>query len=106
VTWEQDRKIWLRDFLGKKIDNIQVLSFGYNSVINFEGWTHQLEDFSNQLLQAVTIYRRDSERVSASFSTFTKNHINMTQKLNRPIIFLGHSLGGLIIKKVRATMCI
>ena len=30
-TWEADGKIWLRDFLGRKIDKVQVLSFGYNS---------------------------------------------------------------------------
>ncbi|PMD50811.1 ankyrin [Hyaloscypha bicolor E] len=80
-TWEADGKVWLRDFLGKKIDRIHVLSFGYNSIIASSGWEHELEHFSAQLLQEV------------------KNHVDTEQKRSRPIIFLGHSLGGLIIKK-------
>jgi hypothetical protein len=52
-TWEQDGKIWLRDFLGKRIDRVQVMSFGYNSMMNSSEWTHNLDDFSRQLLQAV-----------------------------------------------------
>ncbi|KAH7323803.1 hypothetical protein BKA65DRAFT_75179 [Rhexocercosporidium sp. MPI-PUGE-AT-0058] len=83
-TWEEGGQIWLRDFLGDLVPNVQVLSFGYNSLVYSPGWTNQLEDFARQLLQAVKNYRNDSDR-----------------KKYRPIIFLGHSLGGLIIKKVR-----
>jgi hypothetical protein len=52
-TWEADGKIWLRDFLGRKIDKVQVLSFGYNSMPFSSGWAHELENYSAQLLQAV-----------------------------------------------------
>ncbi len=62
-TWEKNGEVWLRDFLGDKIPNVQVLSFGYNSLITHSGWTHQLEDFARQLLQAVKNYRNDSDRV-------------------------------------------
>ncbi|KAL2059814.1 hypothetical protein VTL71DRAFT_10198 [Oculimacula yallundae] len=62
-TWEEDGQIWLRDFLGDLIPNVQVLSFGYNSRICSPGWTNQLEDFARQLLQAVKNHRNDSDRV-------------------------------------------
>jgi hypothetical protein len=52
-TWEQDGRIWLRDFLGKRIERLQVLSFGYNSMITNSEWTHDIEQFSSQLLQSL-----------------------------------------------------
>ncbi|KAK0106839.1 hypothetical protein ONS95_003562 [Cadophora gregata] len=55
-------------------------------MISSPGWTNQLEDFALQLLQAVKNHRNESYR-----------------KQHRPIIFLGHSLGGLIIKKALIT---
>ncbi|KAG4431327.1 hypothetical protein IFR05_013188 [Cadophora sp. M221] len=67
-TWEEGGHIWLRDFLGDLIPDIQVLSFGYNSLVYSPGWTNQLEDFARQLLQAVKNHRNDSDRVG--FSVF------------------------------------
>jgi hypothetical protein len=66
-TWEEDGKIWLRDFLGKKIDRVQVLSFGYNSIIASSGWAHELEHFSAQLLQNVKNHLDTEQVVSTVF---------------------------------------
>jgi cytochrome c biogenesis protein ResB len=49
-TWEADGKVWLRDFIQDDIKEIQVLTFGYNAMLDASGWTHELEDFALQLL--------------------------------------------------------
>lgn len=85
-TSENRERLWLRDFLPsqlKKEANLRarVMSYGYNSEVAFSKSVSDIEDHAGALLHAL-----DMERMSPA------------QK-ERPIIFLAHSLGGIIVKK-------
>lgn len=93
-TWtdEVSQYSWLRDaFSGQagsttssKVSSmVRVLSFSYNSKIQFSKSTAEILDFSNQLLECILAERTTSE------------------EQRRPIVFICHSLGGIIFKQVR-----
>lgn len=76
---------WLSDeeCLPKDIPNARVLTFGYNSRTYFSRSDPDVRDFASELLAALKATRRD--RVEQQ----------------RPIVFLCHSLGGLVFKQAR-----
>ncbi|KAH8600715.1 hypothetical protein B0O99DRAFT_287380 [Bisporella sp. PMI_857] len=71
---------WLEDYLPEDMPNARIMTFGYNSQI-FTSSKGFVTDFAEQLLQHLMSIRRS------------------TDSTNRPIIFLCHSLGGLVVKK-------
>lgn len=82
-TWtDNNGKLWLRDFLPAEIPNARVLSFGYNSSITFSKSVTDITNAAEMLLD-----RLDCVRSGVAGT--------------RPIIFVSHSLGGIIVKKVR-----
>ncbi|KAH8665485.1 hypothetical protein BGZ61DRAFT_366836 [Ilyonectria robusta] len=74
--------VWLRDFLPKDVPNIRVLLYGYDTTLPGSLSKQSIEDLGGALLEQIIAYR-------ASDGTS-----------HRPIIFIGHSLGGLLIKEV------
>ena len=96
-------KIWLRDFLPLAIPNARVMTFGYDArVVDSRSIVGMMEN-ANSLLTHLRNYRnsRDLEVCdSFRFSRLNNSKVNSCEK-TRPLIFIGHSLGGLIIKKVR-----
>ena len=86
-TWKADNgRLWLRDFLPLQLHerNItaRIMSYGYNATTAFSKSVADITDEAVMLLSALK-----SERTSDS-------------ERNRPIIFIAHSLGGIIVKKV------
>jgi Putative serine esterase (DUF676) len=85
-TWTaSDGLNWLKDaeFLPKQIPNARIMSFGYNARILSSDTTLGIAGFAGQLLTHIQSLRKsDIEK-------------------KRPIIFICHSLGGLVVKKVR-----
>jgi len=75
---------WLKDpeFLRKDIPNARIESFGYNSVSYFSSSNANVRDFASELLAAIKSSRRDPV------------------EKKRPIIFICHSLGGIVFKQV------
>ncbi|KAH7129663.1 ankyrin repeat-containing protein, partial [Dactylonectria estremocensis] len=73
--------VWLRDFLPKDVPNIRVLLYGYDTTLPGSLSKQSIEDLGGALLEQIIAYR-------ASDGTS-----------HRPIIFTGHSLGGLLIKE-------
>ncbi|RBA17497.1 hypothetical protein FPRO05_11212 [Fusarium proliferatum] len=73
--------VWLRDFLSKDMPNIRVLLYGYDTTLPGSLSKQSIEDLGGALLEQIIAYR-------ASDGTS-----------HRPIIFTGHSLGGLLIKE-------
>lgn len=87
-TWTgTTKKNWLRDFLPQQLQKegvpARVMSFGYDSRTAFTKTVSDIEDVADMLL-----YRVRGMRESG-----TEN--------SRPLICVAHSLGGIVVKKVR-----
>ncbi|KAK4443260.1 ankyrin repeat protein [Podospora aff. communis PSN243] len=82
-TWTDERSgvNWLESILPGVVPAARVMSFSYNSMLQFSKSTADVTTFAQQLLEAL---------VAARESSFESQ---------RPIIFLCHSLGGLVLKK-------
>ncbi|TDZ15263.1 Protein SERAC1 [Colletotrichum orbiculare MAFF 240422] len=76
-----NNNVWLRDFLPHDIPNARILLYGYDTKLLHSGSRQTIEDISVSLLNVLSAFRaeEDSKR--------------------RPIIFIGHSFGGLLIKE-------
>ncbi|ELR02697.1 hypothetical protein VC83_08432 [Pseudogymnoascus destructans] len=80
-SWSHsDERMWLRDYLPKDAPNARILTYGYKSALQGDSIS-LLEDHTNKFVHKLVDMRDASECES------------------RPIIFVGHSLGCLIIKK-------
>lgn len=73
---------WLKNLLPKQIPNARIMSFGYNSSVQFSKSTAGIGSFAEELLEAIMSWRG-----------------TVIEKA-RPIIFICHSLGGIVFKKV------
>lgn len=77
--------LWLRDFLpGENLPDARVYSYGYDA----KSWLTQskgsdLKTFSDLMLQSI-VWARDGKLA------------------NRPLVFVCHGVGGLVVKQVRA----
>ncbi|TVY19661.1 Protein SERAC1 [Lachnellula arida] len=85
-TWTHaNGKLWLRDFVPQKLPGARVFTFGYPADVfrsldrggGFENW-------ARQLLELLTNVRKGKEK-------------------GRPLIFVCHSMGGIVLKKALAT---
>ncbi|KAF8247189.1 hypothetical protein K440DRAFT_629762 [Wilcoxina mikolae CBS 423.85] len=77
----QSYVMWLRDILPLDFPDFRVLAWGYESDLKDPTASRNITSFSRQLLMAILGARE------------------LTTAKHRPIIFVGHSLGGLIIKQ-------
>ncbi|KAH8679043.1 hypothetical protein BGZ60DRAFT_513281 [Tricladium varicosporioides] len=71
--------MWLRDFLPNEIPNVRILTYGYDTKLPGSQSTASIVELSRKFLESVKTIRK--------------------QKADRPIILIGHSLGGLVIKE-------
>lgn len=82
-TWTAGGKLWLSDFLAPKLPEARILLFGYNSNVASDVNAMHIGDHATNLLN-----RLEHKR---------------TEDPKRPIVFVAHSLGGLVVKKVCQT---
>lgn len=77
-----EKVIWLKDFLPNQIPDARIMSYGYNSAVQFSKSMAGISEFADQLLENLRSWRQsDMER-------------------SPPIIFICHSLGGIVVKQV------
>ncbi|KAF2476890.1 uncharacterized protein BDR25DRAFT_41992 [Lindgomyces ingoldianus] len=81
-TWTENGSFWLQDFLPSAVPNARIFTYGYNSAIAFSGSAARVDDYARYLLERLVAKRRN-------LSTYDR----------RPIIFICHSLGGIVLKK-------
>ncbi|KAH8766024.1 hypothetical protein F5883DRAFT_349239, partial [Diaporthe sp. PMI_573] len=72
---------WPKDLLPAAIPKPRVMSFGYNSVVQFSSGIAEISEFAEQLLEALMAWRTSPE------------------EKRRPVIFICHSLGGIVFKQ-------
>jgi surfactin synthase thioesterase subunit len=73
--------MWLRDALPKDIPTARIIIYGYKSTIAGSTSIQNLEDLATSFYNSLLPLARS--------------------ETPRPIIIIGHSLGGLIVKQVR-----
>lgn len=83
--------MWLRDFLPDYVPNARILTYGYDSTLLKNKSTASIREFSHNFLQALGAAGVGAAGVDAAG----------VRESPRPIIFIGHSLGGILIKEVR-----
>ncbi|KAI5785784.1 hypothetical protein EDC01DRAFT_617990, partial [Geopyxis carbonaria] len=78
-SW-RDRKtgnMWLHDFLHKDIKNVRIMTYGYDSRLDtIEDKKHTITEFVRKFIPTLHAARNSAK--------------------NRPIIFIAHSMGGLL----------
>ncbi|KAH6694334.1 hypothetical protein BKA61DRAFT_647691 [Leptodontidium sp. MPI-SDFR-AT-0119] len=71
-------RMWLRDFLSKDLPNCRTMIYGYNSKLSSHG-INTIMDYGREFLEAI-------------------KRVRHTQELReRPVFFIGHSFGGIIL---------
>ncbi|KAI5844262.1 hypothetical protein BZA05DRAFT_172765 [Tricharina praecox] len=78
-SWASGDRMWLRDFLPAQMPKTRIMTYGYNSSVWDKTSTTTIPEFAQGLLWAIINKRGRKE-------------------CNRPIIFVCHSLGGIIVK--------
>ncbi|MCJ1401268.1 hypothetical protein MMC11_004480 [Xylographa trunciseda] len=92
LTWTRDDVCWPRDFLPQDLTNVRIMSWGYDSSISGFGKSSS----QNSIFGHATTLLNDLSYVRLKNPEDT-----------RPIIFIGHNLGGLVIKEalLRSAEC-
>ncbi|KAJ5745879.1 hypothetical protein N7520_011061 [Penicillium odoratum] len=78
---KETRLNWLKDLLPTAIPNARIMSYGYESSVQFSKSTADIATFAEDLLAEIMSWRMDEEKKA------------------RPIIFICHSLGGIVFKQ-------
>ena len=74
---------WLKDLLPIEVTSARIMSFSYNSTVQFSKSTADISTYADQLLEHLLAARSKGSESS------------------RPILFICHSLGGIVFKEVR-----
>lgn len=82
ATWTalRSKKLWLRDFLPNRIPKARIMIFGYDANVALGSGTDGVCEQATNLYQRLYYERQEAP--------------------NRPLIFICHSLGGLVVKRV------
>lgn len=74
---------WPKDFLPYDIPEARIMTFGYNANVAFGNTTADIVDHAKDLLGSLIDKREEKD------------------ERPRPIVFIAHSLGGIVVKQVR-----
>ena len=93
---------WLRDLLPEQIPHSRILSYGYDST-NTAKYPH-VQEHANDVVVKLVLLRRETEvREREFYWVATCVSYNNSQTEERPIIWIAHGLGGIILKQVGST---
>lgn len=90
--------MWLRDFLPHQIERARVVTYGYNSALMGPNTSvSSVKDFACDLLHRI-LDDRKSDKVCNYQYVFRLS--NICKDKSRPLMFICHSLGGIVVKQV------
>ncbi|KAF1976637.1 hypothetical protein BU23DRAFT_565782 [Bimuria novae-zelandiae CBS 107.79] len=82
---QESRTHWLRDLLPSSVPHARIMAYQYNANVAFNSSTAGVQEQAENLLQHILVKREEAHAHS------------------RPIVFIAHSLGGIIVKQALAT---
>jgi hypothetical protein len=102
----ETRFMWLKDFLPNDVKNIRIMTYGYDSrIVGSEQSGARMSDYRRNFIEQLETSRTSAKVCKDLFVRGSKFFADTTDLYqNRPIIFLGHSLGGILILQV--SVCI
>ncbi|EWC45501.1 hypothetical protein DRE_05359 [Drechslerella stenobrocha 248] len=80
--------LWPRDLLATEIPEVRILSYGYDTKV-----TSWFESATSNMIH------HHSETMVSRLHNFRSRKIDGKNSTERPIIWIGHSLGGILIKR-------
>jgi hypothetical protein len=93
--------MWIRDSLRKDLPAARILLYGHDSHLSKSSSFQTLSDLGKQLQVAIHSIR-NYDTVGQRITKFDRPGLLMKGTIpERPIIFVGQSLGGLLISQVR-----
>lgn len=95
-----DEIMWLRDLLPNYVKNARIATFNYLSgwYAYKKGVKTSLREIGEKLLNVLQL---DRQKQNVRAFCEHQSSTNENQAARRPIIFIGHSMGGLVIKQAR-----
>jgi Putative serine esterase (DUF676) len=82
TTWTHSNgHFWLRDSLPEEVPGARIFSYGYPANVFFSFERGRIHDYATDLLEELLDFRKGENE-------------------KRPIIFICHSMGGIVVKKV------
>ena len=103
-TWREKESdcFWPGDLVPTDLSNARIFTYGYDAdIVHFWGqaWQSRINDHANTFLSALANQRLRTETVGAVSQNFNKILSNSQEE--RPLIFVAHSMGGLLVEDVR-----
>lgn len=90
---------WLQEFIPKKFPTARVILFGHNADWFFMAPFKTSEESAKYLLHCISQARKD-KKVSFSDTLRILPTVSYLLQDLRPIIFIAHSFGGIVVKDV------
>lgn len=96
---EAAETMWLRDLLPNFVPHARIATYSYDSDWRRTDVKTSLRKCGEQLLN-VLYQNRSDQKVSKAVLNTHPSLLRIRQERQRPLVFVGHSLGRLIIKQV------